>query len=232
MAKRQESDPAVSCSRWGGWTVGGIARRRGSMPVLPAAPVSLLLALTLGCGGDELGGTLADIEDIYARAQPLLEQQVAESSTTAEAAAAAAEAAQPAVAAAELAYRRAPGSRMRRTPRAVDLEKRRLYEVRQEANQEAHSARLASIAATNWGNTAQQALDNNEEMLQRLRTAYEDDTWDLLTGGMVSPRSVLMDAKRRAETQLMRLEAGCAPSPVWGADDDCEGLGSTDSERQ
>ena len=65
-----------------------------------------------------------------------------------------------------------------------------MYEVRQEANQEAHSARLASIAATNWGNTAQQALDNNEEMLQRLRTAYEDDTWDLLTGGMVSPRSV------------------------------------------
>ena len=121
------------------------------MPVLTAAPGSLLLALTLGCGGDELGGTLADIEDIYARAQPLLEQ-----------------------------------------------------------------------AATNWGNTAQQAL----------RTAYEDDTWDLLTGGMVSPRSALMDAKRRAETQLMRLEAGCAPSPVWGADDDCEGLGSTDSEGQ
>ena len=51
----------------------------------------------------------------------------------------------------------------------------------------------------------------------------------LLTGGLVSPRSFLIDARRPAETQLMRLEAGCSPvRPAFG-DDDCEAL---DSEGQ
>ena len=69
----------------------------------------------------------------------------------------------------------------------------------------------------------QRTLENHSDTLEALRTAYEDDTWDLMTGGMVSPRSVLIDRRRTVERQLIRLEAGCgAEAPIIAADDDCE----------
>ena len=164
----------------------------------------LPLALTLGCGGagsngggagndpaDELAGIIAEIEDLYDRARPFLEQQAAE------------------LAAAEEAYNNAPGRRVSAArPTAEDAEKRRLSDERNQLR--------------NRYRNPQRTLENHSDALERLRTAYEDDTWDLMTGGMVSPRSLLIDRRRTAERQLMRLEAGCgAEAPIPSADD-CE----------
>ena len=159
----------------------------------------LPLALTLGCGGngsnggggnepaDELGGIIAEIEDIYDRARPFLEQQVLD------------------LAAAQEAYNNAPGERFTVRPTAEDAEKRRL------------SVELSQLR----NRFPQRTLENHSEALEALRTAYEDDTWDLMTRGMVSPRSLLIDRRRTAERQLMRLEAGCGAAAPRGGDD-CE----------
>ena len=150
----------------------------------------LPLALTLGCAGagsddgsgvnepaDELAGIIAEIEDVYDRARPFLEQQAAE------------------LAAAEEAYNNAPGA-----------EKRRLGDEWTQLR--------------NRYRNPQQTLENHSEALEELRIAYEDDTWDLLTAGMVSPRSLLIEDRRAAERQLMRLEAGCGAVATFA--DDCE----------
>lgn len=177
----------------------------------------LPLALTLGCGGgsndadpgnepaaggtgsnadpgnepaDELAGILAEIEDLFDRARPFLEQQAAELAT------------------AEEAYNNAPGLAFARPGRPANAEKRRLSD---ELTQLRYRYR-----------NPQRTLESHSESLETLRTAYEDDTWDLMTGGMVSPRSLLISRRRTAESQLLRLEAGCAATELSLGADDCE----------
>ena len=183
----------------------------GAIPMLrPTMLLWLPLALTLGCGGagsndggagsndggagnesaDELAGIIAEIEDLYDRARPFLEQQAAE------------------LAAAEEAYNNAPWGRSSARPTAEDVEKRRLRDERDQLR----------IRYRN----PQRTLENNLSTLEELRTAYEDDTWDLLTMGMVSPRSFLIDDRRTAERQLIRLEAGCGAEAPIPSNDDCE----------
>ena len=50
------------------------------------------------------------------------------------------------------------------------------------------------------------------DRLRQLRTAYEDDTWELIDRDL-SPRSIVLRARQQAERELRRLEAGCT-SPV------------------
>lgn len=176
--------------------------KKGAIPMLrPTMLLWLPLALTLGCGGagSNDGGAGNEPADELAGIIAEIEDLNDRARPFLEQQAAE-------LAAAEEAYNNAPGRRLSLRPTAEDAEKRRL------------GAELDQLRIRN----PQRTLENNLRTLERLRTAYEDDTWDLLTMGMVSPRSFLIDRRRTVERQLIRLEAGCgaeAPSP---SNDDCE----------
>ena len=165
--------------------------------------------LTAGCS--EIARTLDEIDAIQGRVRASLEQQVED--TAAEAAAA-----QTVLDEARSAYENAPGvRRFGRSQSEEDVEKDRLYDVWQEA-------RSGSTEAAVLNRNAEQFLDaartRHASQLRQLRTAYEDDTWDLINPD-VSPRSIVLNTRREAERELSRLEAGCM-SPVQAY----SGLGS------
>jgi len=172
----------------------------------------LLAGLTLAAGcGNELGGILAEIEDIYDRARPLLEQQVAQASAESAAMEVELAAAEDEIEAAEAAFEAAPGRHprtatflSRRTPE--DIEKLRLYGVLEAARDSRRAAQDARRTAERSGAAAERTIERHQQQLAEFRTAYEDDTWDLLTAQLVSPRSFLIDRRRSAEAELERLE--------------------------
>lgn len=171
----------------------------------------LLAGLTLAGCGNELGGILAEIEDIYDRSRPLLEQQVAQASAEAAAMEAELAAVEDEIEAAQAAFEAAPGRHprtatflSRRTPE--DIEKLRLYGVLEAARDSRRAAQDARRTAETRGATAERTIERHRQRLAELRTAYEDDTWDLLTAQLVSPRSFLIDRRRAAEAELERLE--------------------------
>jgi len=191
--------------------------------------VMVLVGLTVACG-DELGGILAEIEDIYDRAGRLLEQQVAAAAAEVAAAEEEIAAAEAELEAAQAAFEAAPGSR-RLTVRELliddaararaeaenrerEAEWRRLRDVVGAARAGVQSAETAKRAAAGRGTAAERAIERHRQKLQSLREAYEDDTWDLLAisqlssalGEDVSPRSILIAARREAEAELARLE--------------------------
>ena len=92
----------------------------------------------------------------------------------------------------------------RRTPE--DIEKLRLYGVLEAARDSRWAAEDARATAERRGVAAERTIERHRERLAELRTAYEDDTWDLLTAQLVSPRSFLIDRRRAAEAELERLE--------------------------
>ena len=99
---------------------------------------------------------------------------------------------------------------------ALSEEKRRLGRVVSAAREAVRSAQSARRAAAGRGSAAEQAIERHRRKVQSLREAYEDDTWDLLAisqfssamGQDVSPRSILIAARREAEEELARREAG------------------------
>ena len=94
-------------------------------------------------------------------------------------------------------------------------EVRRLQGVATAARAAVAAAEGARRAAERRRDAAERTIAEHERRLQTLREAYEDDTWDLLTLGQeVSPRSILIDARREAEAELARVEAGRPPS-IW-----------------
>ena len=174
---------------------------------LPRSKRSLMMAIPLlaafmhGCS--EIPGALADIESLQDRTRALLEDRVEET----EAAAAVAEAARDE---AQSAYDTAPGrSYVSRNPSPEDLEKQRLRDVLNEAA-------TARNTAVRLNNSIKGYLDDagtrHTDRLRQLRTAYEDDTWELIDRDL-SPRSIVLRARQQAERELRRLEAGCT-SPV------------------
>ncbi len=198
--------------------------------------VMVLVGLTVACG-DELGGILAEIEDIYDRAGTLLEEQAAEAAVEVAAAEEEIATAEVDLAAAQAAFEAAPGSRLltvrelliddaararaEAENREREAEWRRLRDVVGAARAGVRSAENARRAAAGRGTAAEQAIERHRQKLQSLREAYEDDTWDLLTisqfssalGQDVSPRSILIAARREAEEELARLEeAGQQPA--------------------
>ena len=142
----------------------------------------------LGGAEDELGALLAEIEDIYARARPLLEAQV-EAQAVAE------------QGVAEVRESLNDATRAERNRLSGILNQRRVE--------------LLSMP------DGAAVLASHQDNLEHMRITHRDDTWDLITGGMVSPRSVLIDLRRTAETELARLEAGCSARSLFGAGD-CE----------
>ena len=180
------------------------AADQGRSKVKKLTAAMMLVGLTVACG-DQLGGILAEIEELYDRAGSLLEEQMS-------AAEAEAVAADEDLAEAEAAFEAAPGQDPRRmwagsfltTPTAEDVEKRRLYDVVQALRDAKRDAERAVVRA-------ERTIEQHRQQLQRLREAYEDDTLDLLAsrlGENVSPRSMMMGLKREAEAELARLEAG------------------------
>jgi hypothetical protein len=95
-------------------------------------------------------------------------------------------------------------------------EKRRLGSVMSAARAAVQATRNARRAAERRGTAVEQTIERHRQRLQTLREAYEDDTWDLLAisqvgsalGQDVSPRSILIEARRRAEAELAELEGG------------------------
>lgn len=179
--------------------------------LLPAA------LLTAGCS--EIARTLDEIDVIQGRVRASLEQQVEDTATDAAAA-------KTVLDEARSAYDNAPGARRRfgGNQSEEDVEKARLYDVWQEA-------RSSSTEAAVLNRNAEQFLDaartRHANQLRQLRTAYEDDTWDLINPD-VSPRSIVLNARREAERELSRLEAGCmSPVQAYGGlgrrlEPDCE----------
>lgn len=198
------------------------------MKKLTAAMV--LVGLTVACG-DELGGIIAEIEEIYDRAGALLEQQVAEAPAEVAAAEEAVVAAEADLAAAQAAVDAVPQLPSITARQALDHEfmarrmeesmvqseeKRRLGRVVTAARFAVASAEGARRTAERRAAAAEETIERHRRQLQSLREAYEDDTWDLLAisqwssalGQDVSPRSILIAARREAEAELARLEAG------------------------
>jgi len=169
----------------------------------PTMLLWLPLALTLGCGGAGSNDGGAGSNDGGAGNEPADELAgiIAEIEDLSDRARPFLEQQAAELAAAEEAYNNAPGRR-------IDAEKRRLSVERYQLQ--------------NRYRNPQRTLENNLRALERLRTAYEDDTWDLLTMGMVSPRSFLIDHRRTVERQLIRLEAGCGAEAPIPSNDDCE----------
>ena len=193
------------------WT--GTSRSAGhrfTTIVLPAA------LLTAGCS--EIARTLDEIDVIQGRVRANLEQQVED--TAADAAAA-----KTVLDEARSAYENAPGARrFGRSQSEEDIEKDRLYDVWQEARSSSNEAAVLNRNAERFLDAARARHGNQ---LRQLRTAYEDDTWDLVNPD-VSPRSIVLNARREAERELSRLEAGCmSPVQAYGGlgnrlEPDCE----------
>ena len=164
--------------------------------------IPLLVAFMSGCS--EIPGALADIESFQDRTRALLEHQVEETA----AAAAAAEAVRDE---ARSAYDSAPGQTyvFRGDPPPEVLEKQRLRDVLDEASAARNDAVRNNQTVTRYLNSAG---TRHTDRLRRLRTAYEDDTWELIERDL-SPRSIVLRARQQAERELRRLEAGCT-SPV------------------
>ena len=180
----------------------GVRERRATPMLRPTMLLWLLpLALTLGCAGagSDDGSGVNEPADELAGIIAAIEDVYDRARPFLEQQAAE-------LAAAEEAYNNAPGRRFSSRPTAEDAEKRRLGDEWDQLR--------------NRYRNPQQTLENHSEALEELRIAYEDDTWDLMTGGMVSPRSLLIDDRRTAERQLMRLEAGCGAVATFA--DDCE----------
>ena len=198
---------------------------------------TVLVGLTVACG-DELGGILAEIEDIYDRARTVLERQIEQAASDV----AAAEAEEAAAAADIVAAQEAVAAVPRLPPISVDVvldpermaartervrarsqEIRRLTDVLNAARLAEASAQGARRTAERQGAAAERTIERHRQRLQSLREAYEEDTWDLLAisqfssalGQEVSPRSILIDARRDAEAELARVEAGEPPSLFW-----------------
>ena len=187
--------------------------------------VMVLVGLTVACG-DELGGIIAEIEEIYDRAEALLEQQVAEAPAAVAAAEEAVEAAEADLAAAQAAFDAVPQlpapsvhevldrefmARSREESRVRGEEMRRLGRVVTAARFAVASAEGARRTVERRAAAAEETIERHRRQLQRLREAYEDDALDLLAsrlGENVSPRSMMMGLKREAEAELARLEAG------------------------
>lgn len=197
--------------------------------------VMAFVGLTVACG-DELGGILGDIEDIYDRARTLLEHEVAEAAAEVAAAEEEIATAEADLATAQAAFEAAPGSRLltvrelliddaaralaEAENRERDAEKRRLRDVMSAARVGVQAARNARRAAQRRGDEAKRTVAGHERGVQTLREAYEDDTWDLLAisqfssamGQDVSPRSILIEARRQAERELAELEGRGDPT--------------------
>ena len=193
------------------WT--GTSRSAGhrfTTIVLPAA------LLTAACS--EIARTLDEIDVIQGRVRASLERQVED--TAADAAAA-----KTVLDEARSAYENAPGARrFGRNQSEEDIEKDRLYDVWQEARSSSNEAAVLNRNAERFLDAARTRHGNQ---LRQLRTAYEDDTWDLINPD-VSPRSIVLNARREAERELSRLEAGCmSPVQAYGGlgnrlEPDCE----------
>lgn len=197
--------------------------------------VMAFVGLTVACG-DELGGILSEIEEIYDRARPLLEQQVAAAAAEVAAAEEEIAAAEAELAAAQAAFEAAPGAlppasvqevldrevmaKRMEIAMARGEEKRRLGSVMSAARVAVQAARNARRAAQRRGDESKRTLAGHERGVQTLRETYEDDTWDLLArtelgralGPDVSPRSILIEARRQAERELAELEGRDNPT--------------------
>ena len=164
--------------------------------------IPLVVAFMYGCS--EIPGALADIESLQDQTRALLEERIEET----EAAASVAEAARDE---AQSTYDTAPGRAFISfgRPNPEDLEKQRLRGVLDEAT-------TARNNAVRLNNRIKGYLDDagtrHTDRLRELRTAYEDDTWELIERDL-SPRSIVLRARQQAERELRRLEAGCT-SPV------------------
>lgn len=185
--------------------------------------VMVLVGLTVACG-DELGGILAEIEDIYDRAGTLLEQQVAEAPAEVAAAEEEIAAAEADLVAAQAAVDAVPQlppitarvvlDRELMAKRTEDVtarseEIRRLQSVVTAARFAVATAEGARRTAERRAAVAEETIERHRQQVQRLREAYEDDTLDLLAsrlGPNVSVRSMLIGLKREAEAELARLE--------------------------
>lgn len=197
--------------------------------------VMAFVGLTVACG-DELGGILSEIEEIYDRARPLLEQQVAAAAAEVAAAEEEIATAEAELAAAQAAFEAAPGAlppasvqevldrevmaKRMEIAMARGEEKRRLGSVMSAARVAVQAARNARRAAQRRGDKAKRTLAGHERGVQTLRETYEDDTWDLLArtelgrafGADISPRSILIEARRQAERELAELEGRGDPT--------------------
>jgi hypothetical protein len=212
-----------------------MAQNQGRSKVKKLTVVMVFVGLTVACG-DELGGILSEIEEIYDRARPLLEQQVAAAAAEVAAAEEEIATAEADLATAQAAFEAAPGSRLltvrelliddaaralaEAENRERDAEKRRLRDVMSAARVGVQAARNARRAAQRRGDEAKRTRAGHERGVQTLREAYEDDTWDLLAisqfssamGQDVSPRSILIEARRQAERELAELEGRGDPT--------------------
>ena len=164
--------------------------------------IPLLVAFMHGCS--EIPGALADIESLQDRTRALLEDRVEETRGCS-----CSPQKQPATKHSLLTTLPRDGATFRETRVPEDLEKQRLRDVLNEAATARNDAVRLNNSVKGYHDDAG---TRHTDRLRQLRTAYEDDTWELIDRDL-SPRSIVLRARQQAERELRRLEAGCT-SPV------------------